>query len=103
MNTQTELDLNNVWYALLHVQPIRKDSIVANNAYVNVVGFAEGPSQFNRMISEAVKHYKLHLIDIEDLGPYLQWRGPDSNSVMDPLANAAARSKSLRFSTFNEY
>jgi hypothetical protein len=79
------------------------EAVIQDSAYVNVVACASDRDQIIELIKKATEYYKLEIIDIDEVLPYLEWRGKMPHHALDNIAIEAFDSNSLRFSTFHTY
>lgn len=95
-----------VWIALVGVSPKPGTDLLgsAKGAWVNVLAWASDPKEYRTAVHEALEHYGLDLIGIEDLEPLgrrLQ------RTVVDPhllrLANEVTATGFARFGPFHTY
>ncbi len=95
-----------VWISFVHVafRPGDRMFREAKGAYVNVLAWVSGSSEFRSKIFKAVDEYSMDLVSIDDVEPFkkrIERYQIDKRLVR--LANEVAQKHNLRFHSFYTY
>jgi len=98
---------NQIWICLAHVTANQDTESVLESgkkAYVNVLGYAINPLDFEIQIKNALDEMGLILLSIEDEEPFSvrisEW---EVNDMILEKAKEVEQTKNIRFTTFHAY